>query len=172
MTQKGKTGEINVNNVSISSDHNDDLEMTEIETAITENMDDPKDGEPTEEVVATENVADGSISEEFELVGGDLEMNYEDDLDDKDEPENRNEKIKIKRGQNKEYVLVEEFEDKLKFDEYWNEMKLELKLLMLLLPIIIFSGFNLQKVTGLLVLGLWTTTMVLKELMRTSKKPK
>ena len=31
---------------------------------------------------------------------------------------------------------------------------------------------NLQRVTGLLVLGLWTITMVLKELMKTSKKLK
>ena len=83
----------------------------------------PKDHE---EVLATENFgnsqADGSISEEFELVGGELEMNFEDDLDDEEETENATEKIKRKRGPNKEHVLVEEFEDKLKFDEYWNDL--------------------------------------------------
>ena len=112
-----------MNNVSITSDHNDDLEMREI----AENVDGvdigPKDDE---EVLATENIgnsqADGSISEEFELVGGELEMNFEDDLDDEEETENANEKIKRKGGPNKEYVLVEEFEDKLKFDEYWNDL--------------------------------------------------
>ena len=53
-------------------------------------------------------------------------MNFEDDLGDEEETENANEKIKRKRGPNKEYVLVEEFEDKLKFDEYWNELDVKM----------------------------------------------
>ena len=56
LRQNRKNAEINVNNVSITSDHNDDLEMREIATAIAENVDGvdigPKDGE---EVLATEN---------------------------------------------------------------------------------------------------------------------
>ena len=125
--------EVNVNNVSISSDHNDDTEVLEFADDLTnKNVD---IGLTTTEVVDTDvsfdceinddvvnDELDVSISEEIELVGGELVMDFEDE-NEQIEDDDMNVKNKRNRGQNKVYILVEEFENKDNFDEYWNEME-------------------------------------------------
>ena len=76
-----------------------------------------------DEATGLENVVDNivlqtSISEEFEFVGGDLELDFEKDNTEVEDTVEENIRIPRKRGANKVYVFVEEFETKVLFDEY------------------------------------------------------
>ena len=81
-----------------------------------------------DESTCHENVVDNivlqtSINEEFEFVGGDLELDFENENSEVEDTVEENVRISRKRGPNKLYVFVEEFETKVLFDEYWKEME-------------------------------------------------
>ena len=107
--------EINDNNVSINSDHN--YEVTFASDDEQENQaHKPILSEEEDEVVPPTEPA--NISLEIEEVGGEVEMDFEEVLEEETE---KAEKSFRPRGKNKVYVKVEEFETKAEFDKYWLE---------------------------------------------------
>ena len=101
--------------------YNADREVHDIVATVEDTVDENIVDE--EEATGHENVVDNialqtSISEGFEFVGGDFELDFEEE-----DTVEENVRIPRKRGPNKLYVFVEEFENKVLFDEYWKEME-------------------------------------------------
>ena len=107
--------EINDNNVSINSDHNDDVTFASDDEQEIQAHKPILSDEEYEVVPLTEPA---NISLEIEEVGGEVEMEFEEILD--EETENAEKEFRP-RGKNKVYVKVEEFETKAEFHQYWLE---------------------------------------------------